>query len=423
MNRIFTAALAAAGGMLWAAAAFAQAAPAVEHSGRTFHVAVCPGPAGPGTARCHAHIVTDSRGVPIVFGKPSPNSATAAPYNAQALWSAYYHVTTMPTGASTVAIVDAYGYSNAASDLATYRAANGLPPLCSSTVTTGCVTFTKLNQNGVAGSYPRPNTGWAEESALDLDMVSALCPQCNIILVEASSANFNNLATAEVTASKQPNVIAVSNSYGGSEGGSSSYVGSYSPQGSSVGGVAGKIPDGVAITVSSGDSGFSAGAQFPASAPYVVAVGGTSLTLSGGTWSQSAWNKAGSGCSSTYPQQGWQSPVLPVVSGGCAKRMVADVSAVADPNTGVLVVFNGNNYQFGGTSVSAPLIAGIIGQTGVREVTTTGYAPVIYSNASQLYDVTTGSNGSCTVAYFCTAGVGYDGPTGMGTPNGPTTPF
>jgi subtilase family serine protease len=423
MNRkVFAGAMSAAMALLAGAVAHAQAAPAVERSGRVFHVRVCAGPAAPGTARCHAHIVTDSKGVPLAKSA-AVGSSTAAPYNAVALWSAYYGSTTMPSGSSTVAIVDAYGYSNAASDLAVYRGNAALPPLCSSSVKTGCVTFTKLNQNGVASGYPRNNTGWSEETALDLDMVSAMCPKCNIVLVEANSNSYSDLGAAEVTAGKQANVIAISNSYGGGESGTSPYAGDYSPVGATTNGYAGKIPDGVAITVSSGDNAYAGGTEFPASAPYVIAAGGTSLSLSGGAWSQSAWSGAGSGCSAVYAQQSWQGAALPVVTGGCARRMVADVSAVADPNTGVLVYYGGGWWQFGGTSVAAPLLAGIYGQTNYRIVSTTGYGPNLYANQASLYDVTSGNNGNCATAYFCTAGAGYDGPTGLGTPNGSTAPF
>ena len=366
-----------------AAVASPAAAQAVERSRGTYHVAVCPHGNPAGTARCHAHVVTDAQGNPHA----SPN-VTPSGYSPSDLRSAY-GITT--DGTATIAIVDAFGYSKAESDLAKYRSQFGLPPC---TTANGC--FKKVNQRGVQGSYPRDNTGWAQESALDLDMASAMCPHCHLILVEADSNSYANLAAAEVTAAGLASII--SNSYGGGESGSSSYEPSYNYPGK-------------AVTVSTGDSGY--GVQFPASAPMVVAVGGTRLVNGSGTWTETAWSGAGSGCSSVYAKPSWQNDP------SCANRMEADVSAVADPNTGV-AVYGPINRQlsgwlvFGGTSVSAPLIAGIYGVTG----TTGNAANRIWTNANRLNDVTSGSNGSCSTSYFCNAGVGYDGPTGNGTPAG-----
>jgi subtilase family serine protease len=375
--------------------AFAQAVQ-VEHSGNTYHVAVCPHGNPAGTARCFAHVVTDARGNPL-NGKLRPNAAGApSGYGPSDLRSAY-NITSGGSGA-TVAIVDAYGYNNAESDLATYRAQFGLPPC---TTANGC--FKKLNQSGQQGNYPRMDTGWAQESALDLDMASAMCPNCKLILVEASTASFSNLATAVRTAAAQAGVTAISNSYGGGESGSTSYEPSYNQPGK-------------AVTVSTGDSGY--GVQFPASSPHVIAVGGTHLVRASNSrgWSETAWSSGGSGCSSVYAKPSFQSDPL------CTKRMEADVSAVGDPNTGVAVYGPVNRtgsgwLVFGGTSVSAPLVGGIYGVTGHGP----GDASGIYSAASSAFnDVTSGSNGSCGGTYFCTAGSGYDGPTGRGTPNGTT---
>ena len=384
-------AMAAAG----AAPASAQAVQ-VEHSRNTYHVAVCPRGNPLGTARCFAHVVTDARGNPL-NGKLNP-AAGGLPsgYGPSDLHSAYNIPNTGTT--TTVAIVDAYGYPNAESDLATYRSTYGLPPC---TTANGC--FKKVNQTG-GTSYPRTNTGWDQEQALDLDMVSAMCPSCHILLVQASTASYVNLGTAVNTAAATPGVTVISNSYGGSESGTSSYASYYNHPGK-------------AVTVSTGDSGY--GVQFPASSPDVIAVGGTHLVRDGSTrgWNETAWSSGGSGCSTVYAKPGFQSDPL------CTKRMEADVSAVGDPNTGVAVYGPGQSGKsqwmiFGGTSVSAPLIGGIYGVTGH---TPTG-AATIYANKSQLNDVTSGTNGSCGGTYFCTAGAGYDGPTGNGTPNG-TGPF
>jgi len=387
-------ALGLAAAILGAAPVAAQAVQ-VERSGNTYHVAACPRGNPHGTVRCFAHVVTDARGNPR-NGKLSPNAGTPSGYGPSDLRSAYNIAT---NGTTTIAIVDAYGYSNAEADLGTYRAQYGLPAC---TTANGC--FRKVNQSGVQGNYPRDDTGWSQESALDLDMASAMCPGCKIVLVEATSATFGNLATAVNTAASIPGVTVISNSYGGGESGSQSYESAYNHPGK-------------AVTVSTGDSGY--GVQFPASSPNVIAVGGTHLVRAANSrgWSETAWSSGGSGCSGVYAKPSFQGDPL------CTNRMEADVSAVGDPNTGVAVYGPVNRHSsgwlvFGGTSVSAPLIGGIYGVTGH---TPTGAAS-IYVNKSQLHDVTGGSNGSCGGTYFCTAGTGYDGPTGNGTPNG-TGPF
>jgi len=167
---------------------------------------------------------------------------------------------------------------------------------------------------------------------------------------------------------------------------------------------------GVAITASSGDDGF--GVSYPAASPLVTAVGGTSLTTAANArgWTESAWSGAGSGCSAFEPKPAWQTDT------GCARRTVADVSAVADPNTGVAVLFGNMWFTVGGTSASAPIIAGVYGLAGNAAAVTAGSFP--YAHTASLFDVTGGSNGTCGPAYLCTGGTGYDGPTGLGTPNG-----
>jgi subtilase family serine protease len=254
---------------------------------------------------------------------------------------------------------------------------------------------------------PASHAGWSEEISLDLDMVSAICPSCHILLVEATSPTLANLATAVNTAVSL-GATEVSNSYGGSETGTTGYAGAYNHPG-------------VAITARAGDNGY--GVSFPASAPTVTAVGGTSLTLTSSTTRsrETVWNGTGSGCSRTYAQPSWQTPVLPV-SGVCSRRVVGDVSAVADPGTGVAVY---DSYQesgwlvFGGTSVSAPIIASLYALAG--NARSDSGEPLPYAlgqRGTNLYDVTSGSNGSCRRTYLCTAGTGYDGPTGLGTPIG-----
>jgi subtilase family serine protease len=376
------------GGILALGSVSGVSAQVVEHSGRVFHIRACPAMEGPSSARCYAHIVTDGRGNVIA-------NTTPAGYGPTQLRAAYSisPASGSPGSGATVAIVDAYGYPNAASDLAVYRTQFGLGAC---TTSNGCLKI--VNESG-GSSLPKSNTGWDQEQALDLDMVSSMCPNCKILLVQASSASFADLAAAVNYAASQAHVV--SNSYGGGETGSQSYESSYNHAG-------------VAVTASTGDSGF--GAQFPATSPHVIAVGGTSLNMSGTTRvSETVWSGGGSGCSALYGKPTWQSDPL------CTRRMEADVSAVADPNTGVAVYGPATRRSsawlvFGGTSVAAPLVGGIFGERNDA----VNYAGNIYSHASALYDITSGSNGSCGGTYFCTAGAGYDGPTGLGTPHGDT---
>ncbi|HEY3811607.1 MAG TPA: S53 family peptidase [Caulobacteraceae bacterium] len=390
-------ALAAAFGFGVVAAAQAQQAPTrLERSGVTFHRAVCADVAV-GYMRCHAHIVTDGSGNPIINAmrpnKPGGGAGTPSGF-APADLRAAYNVTSSGSSSVTVAIVDAYGYSNAEADLGVYRTQFGLPAC---TTANGC--FKKVNQSGVQGSYPRDNASWSQETALDLDMVSAMCPNCKILLVESNDPSSANLGIAENEAAALGAHV-ISNSYGGSESGAASFDHYYTHAG-------------VAITVSTGDSGY--GTEYPASSPNVTAVGGTHLvkTSSGRGWAETVWSGGGSGCSTVFAKPSWQHDTL------CTKRMEADVSAVADPNTGVAVYGPGGHGSawsvFGGTSVAAPLVAGLYGVNGGS--VNAGSNPY-GAAAGSLNDVTSGVNGSCGGTYFCTAGTGYDGPTGLGTPNG-----
>jgi subtilase family serine protease len=380
-------------------AAATSSAPAstlqIERFGNIYAMSVCGKFSMPGTAHCYAKVVTDARGNirESMLQTQLTRNAVPAGYGPSDLRGAY-NVTSNGSASYTIAIVDAYGYPTAEQDLAVYRAQYGLPAC---TTANGC--FKKVNQSG-GTTAPRTDTGWDQEQALDLDMASAMCPGCKILLVQATSASYGNLASAVNYAAAHAN--AVSNSYGGSESGTTSYESSYTHPG-------------VAITVSSGDNGY--GVQFPASSPHVTAVGGTSLrrASNGRGWAETVWSGAGSGCSAVYAKPTWQS------DGNCARRTVADVSAIADPNTGVAVYGPVTSRRsgwmvFGGTSVAAPLVAGVYGANGH----TANYGADPYAHVTSLYDVTGGSNGSCGGSYLCTGATGYDGPTGLGTPNGTT---
>jgi hypothetical protein len=300
----------------------------------------------------------------------------------------------------TIAIVDAFNDPNAEADMAVYRTQFGLPAC-----TTANLCFKKVNQQGLAAPLPANDAGWAGEISLDLDMASATCPKCKIILVEASSATSANLGiSVDEAVTLGANVV--SNSYGtnGPEQDDTAFDVHYNHPG-------------VAVVASSGDSGF--GAQYPAASQYVIAAGGTSLFTAGNARGalELAWNGAGSGCSMFEVKPAWQT------DSGCTMRMIADVSAVADPYTGVAVyqTYGGSGWTiYGGTSVASPVIAGSI----ALATPTHNYAQDLYLNPSQFFDITDGNNdnGTCFGAplYYCNAGVAYDGPTGLGTPNGIT---
>jgi subtilase family serine protease len=346
---------------------------------------VCPTPVA-GTAECHAWARTDA---------PAP-AATPAGYGPGDLRSAY-KLTSTGSSTQTIAIVDAFDDPTAEADLAVYRNQYGLAPC---TTANGC--FRKVNQNG-GTSYPRKDAGWALEISLDLDMASAICPACHLLLVEASTNSLANLGAA-VTRAAATGATVISNSWGGSDLSDATYGSFFNHPG-------------IAITASTGDSGY--GVQYPASSHYVTAVGGTTLTPSTGTrgWTETAWSGAGSGCSSV-------NVALTGAAGastGCPRRAVADVSAVADPSTGVSV-YDSTRYQgrsgwfvVGGTSASAPIIAGVYALAGNAASIDNNFP---YAHPSSLFDVTSGSNGTCPTPQWCTARTGWDGPTGLGTPNG-----
>ena len=305
-------------------------------------------------------------------------------------------------GGETVAIVDAYNDPYAANDLNAYRKQFNILP-CS----TGC--FTQVSQTG-SNTLPKNSSSWSEEISLDLDMVSAICPNCNILLVEANSASITDLATAAAYAAKNANVV--SNSYGANEfSGETYYDQFYSNQG-------------VVFTASAGDSGY--GVEYPAASPNVTAVGGTTLTGSqSSTWTQTVWSGTGSGCSAYEPIPAWQPPTTSLCNG----RTVADTAAVADPNTGVAVYdsFHEPGWMvFGGTSVASPLVASIYALAGN---TSSVNAQNLYLDSAKLNHVIYGSNSSGCTNYLCNAqdsvtykyngsSITYNGPTGVGTPIG-----
>ncbi|WP_042395409.1 S53 family peptidase [Streptacidiphilus carbonis] len=386
-----------------AAAGLLGAAPAGAATAQSAHpswVRSCAVIHSVGQMACNALRVTSTAEHVNALGI-TPN-ATPSGFGPSSLLSAYNLPANGGAG-QTVAIVDAYNDPNAAADMAVYRSQYGLPAC---TVASGC--FKQVSQTGSTSSLPSNNSGWAGEISLDLDMVSAIAPNAHIILVEARTASMTNLGTA-VNEAVKLGAKFVSNSYGGSESSSdTSYDSSYFNH------------PGVAITASSGDSGY--GVEYPAASKYVTAVGGTSLRTASNSrgWTESVWSTsstegAGSGCSGYDAKPTWQKDT------GCSKRTVADVSAVADPATGVAVyqTYGASGWAvYGGTSVASPLIAAVFADAGAPSASYP--AADLYAHTSSLNDVTTGSTASCSPAYLCTAETGYDGPTGLGTPNGLT---
>jgi subtilase family serine protease len=323
---------------------------------------------------------------------------------------------------TTVALVDAYDDPAAASDLAQYRSAAGLPALTSGQ-------FTKYNQEGQTSPLPAEapaSDDWTLEESLDIDMVSAICPLCKIDLVEAANDSGNGLYVAEQTAATTLGAKYISNSWGGSETSTdtsddSQYFG---------------VP-GVVYTASSGDSAYGGGVIYPATSPNVVSVGGTTLNTASNSrgWTESVWDTSssegtGSGCSAYEPQPAWQTSIS-IIPAACSKRVDNDVAADADPNTGAAVydTSNGNGgwTEVGGTSQSSPMIAAVFALAGNNGNGGTSAADSIYTHTGNLYEVTASNDGTCTPpaadSVLCTAtGAAntYNGPTGWGTPDGLT---
>ncbi len=316
----------------------------------------------------------------------SPDVAGWAPIDFQTRYA-------LPSGTKgagqIVAIVDAYDNPNIASDLSTYRTNFSL----------GTATFTKYNQVGQQSNYPVGNHGWGLEEDLDVQMVSAVCPKCTIYLIEANSNQTSDLDTAEKEAVTLGAHI-ISNSWGCF--GSNSCVDSSAFD-----------TPGVIYLASAGDSGY--GTQAPAALGSVVSVGGTVLSKTGSTYSETTWNGTGSGCATGVTKPSWQH------DSGCTFRTMNDISAVA---------FNAAEYDsygyggwitVGGTSVASPMMGGVFGLA--QNASTQTDAKKFWTQSKRrykhdLHDITTGANGSCSPSYLCKAGPGYDGPTGWGTPHG-----
>ena len=364
---------------------------------------VCATPSRPGQMACQA----------ILPGSPGnrPSAATRIPqgYGPGSLQSAYGLVAASAHRGrgELVAIVDAFNNPDLVRNLASYRQHFHLPA-CSTK--SGCLRI--VNQSGRAGPLPPARPDWGLEESLDLDMVSAVCPHCRILLVEARNPSTANLGMAEDTAVAK-GARFVSNSWSGGEFiGQDAFNHFFNHPGD-------------AIVFASGDFGY--GALYPTDTQYVTAVGGTKLThrRSGRrAWSESVWGGTGSGCSTLEAKPSWQL-VDATAPKGCLNRTENDVAAVADPNTGVAIYDTFRTgvpapiFEIGGTSAATPIITAAYALAGVP-ARGTYPASNLYRHASHFNAVTSGRNGRCESnrQYLCNGRRHYSGPAGLGTPNG-----
>ncbi len=405
-----------------------QAAPAATAAATASTALSTPfcSPAAVGHRSCLGLALKRSAPRPAVARRAAP-AAPGGGYGPQDIQSAYGLSSTASTkgAGQTIALIEAFRDPAAAADLATYRTYFGLPAC---TVANGC--FQQVDMSG--GASPT-DAGWEQETSLDMDAASAACPLCHILIVESvDDSDANLIAAVQRAVSLGATVLNLS--FGGCEGGSGNYDNAF------------RLAN-MPISVATGDNGYfapdnagcAAGTpEYPASSPYVTAVGGTSLTPSGGArgWSETAWRYSystqygaqggGSGCSSFEPKPSWQADT------GCARRTAADVSADADPSTGMAVFVSdpaagGGWNVFGGTSLSAPLIAGMYALAGAP-ASRCRRPHLVPRRQRQRRDrgQQRCATSDCTPAYLCNAVAGYDGPTGVGTPSGPpgvsTTP-
>jgi len=313
-------------------------------------------------------------------------------------------------GPQTIAIVDAgnltTGGATVESSLQTYDQHYNIPAC---TAANGCLNI--VNQSGATSPLPT-SQGWDDEIALDVETAHTICQTCKILLVEANTNNDNDLSAAEVTAASF-NPTSISNSYGGSD---------FSVDDASY------IHPGIAVVVSTGDSGSQSNGQgWPADIPQVVAASGTSLNInldntwsSETLWAYSGGNGTGGGCATNYSAPSWQTSLTEWSTNGCgSKRAFGDVSADANPNTGAAISIGTSWFLYGGTSLSAPLIASMFALTGgTPSGSTSSSIPYSSFTAANFHDITSGN--SCTFGgqQHCTTAVGFDTPSGLGAPNG-----
>jgi len=323
---------------------------------------------------CHIVAGVGPQGLPA--GTPVSKLPGLHPADLQ---SAYALPSASAGTGQTIGIVVAYDDPSLEADLAVYRAAFGLGACTSAN---GC--FKKVKPGGLLAALLSGNQGWGQEASLDVDIASAVCPKCKILVVEASSDAPSALLAAAKTAVADGATV-VSNSYSVAETRSENDA-SYAI--------------GVPFVFGAGDAGPHA--EWPAASSHVIAVGGTSLARDGSArgWSETVWAPSGGGCSAYVPKPAWQP------ADGCTTRTMNDVSAFADPNPGVAVYDSYLSSKpgwrtYGGTSVAAPIVAGAIALAGNGSSLTT--AAPLYANAASLNRVGAG---------------GYAPQAGNGSPKG-----
>ena len=386
---------------------------------------VCAQP-GPDQARCTAiarAFYRDGTEVPTRTKADLAVTAAAAQsiyFNGTSIRTAY-GLTAQGDPSLVVAIVDAYDDPNAFANVTRFRTDSGLPtmPSCTlatltaltSSATAPCLT--KTNQTG-GTSLPTADAGWSNEIDLDLQAASSVCPMCSILLLESSSTSLGDLGTGATTASNTAHVVAISNSYGIS----GDYPGSFATYYDNA------AKKGIAVTASAGDGGY--GVLFPASATNVIGVGGTTLAIdaSGVRTGETVWSGTGSGCSKYNSAPTWQT----IPGNPCAgKKAISDLSAVADPNSGLAIwtTYGGSTgyWVFGGTSLSSPIIAALYATRGGYNASNLA-GKVAWAASTPYFDVMSGNNkaSGCSPPVLCTAGVGWDGPTGRGSIGAPSAP-
>jgi kumamolisin len=307
-------------------------------------------------------------------------------------------------GTGAIAIVDAFNYPTALQDFNTFATTWGLPTEPSASVT--APTNTQFRIVYATGTKPADDDGWSQEAAIDIEWAHAMAPNAKIYLVEAASDALSDIMAAVNVAKALPNVKQVSMSFGNSEDGCSFVRYNHN-----------FLRSGVTFFAAAGDIGGDR--SFPAESYNVVAVGGTSLTLGPtGTWiSESVWNSTGCGPSALEPRPVFQDGIYPATG---THRGTCDIAAIGDPNTGVAVYDSFPSagvsgwFVAGGTSVSCPIVAGAVNAAGASFVSSQALNAVLYGSigSANLHDITSGSSGGFGAA------VGWDFPSGVGSPNG-----
>ncbi|EWM11773.1 peptidase S8 and S53, subtilisin, kexin, sedolisin [Kutzneria sp. 744] len=367
---------------------------------------------------CDSEIVTEAQGsaAPMTTVVPVGYSASEL--------AAAYHLPASGGVAGTVALVDGGGYPGFESDLAAYRSQFGLPAC---TVASGCLKVVDYQ-----GGPPLHPDGTDEEkqlsleTALDAQMISAACPACKILLVQAPTRDFY-LSSLHTATDAVPSIArAVSTAVAAGVSAVSMSFGYPSTKDINTGPMSTVFSHpGIAFVASSGDSGYHGNVHgyWPQNLPSVISAGGTALYQTSDGFASNAWSGAGSACETDLPPANGQPAAVAAVCGG--HRASSDVSAVSDPATGVAVYDSyaaGGWYTVGGTSAAAPFIAALYARGGHLS-RVDGPNTLYAAPAGAFSDVTLGQNAAAhgcqpTSLQLCVSGTGWDGPTGVGTPNG-----